>query len=250
MLHTSAYLLARLIGQLVVALPLNRVARVERDGRAFYRKRRRWYAPLLIAASACGTSPPRFMVLRADEWRAQEAALHRLLYGALVRFCPTGELELPACPGVTLAALLASARHTRGERRRALAAAIAALHSLHRLHVGGRPFSHGDATVENVTYDPATGRAHWFDFETAHDPRRPHAWRCADDLRALLFSAAAHLDATTLAETLAAHYPDGPALAELRGLASHLAHWPDPLHLAQARIGYAAHQALCAALQP
>jgi hypothetical protein len=53
-----------------------------------------------------------------------------------------------------------------------------------------RPFSHGDATARNVLCDVARGRATWIDFETLHDPSRTVAWRQADDLRALLWSAA------------------------------------------------------------
>jgi hypothetical protein len=40
--------------------------------------------------------------------------------------------------------------------------------------------------AENVLVDIEVGVAHWFDFETMHDARRPLAWRRADDVRALL----------------------------------------------------------------
>ena len=50
----------------------------------------------------------------------------------------------------------------------------------------GPGFTHGDAMAENVMVDLEAGVAHWFDFETIHDSRRPMAWRRADDVRALL----------------------------------------------------------------
>jgi hypothetical protein len=40
--------------------------------------------------------------------------------------------------------------------------------------------------AENVLIDLEAGVAHWFDFETLHDSRRPIAWRRADDVRVLL----------------------------------------------------------------
>ena len=40
--------------------------------------------------------------------------------------------------------------------------------------------------AENVLVDLQAGVAHWLDFETMHDARRPSAWRRADDVRALL----------------------------------------------------------------
>ncbi|MCH7917983.1 MAG: hypothetical protein IIC50_08345 [Planctomycetes bacterium] len=46
------------------------------------------------------------------------------------------------------------------------------------------------------------GVAHWFDFETLHDLRRPLAWRRADDVRALLVTCLVRTVPEELAETL------------------------------------------------
>lgn len=56
--------------------------------------------------------------------------------------------------------------------------------------------------AENVLVDLNAGVAHWFDFETIHDARRPLAWRRADDVRALLVTCLVRTAPERLAETL------------------------------------------------
>ena len=51
--------------------------------------------------------------------------------------------------------------------------------------------------------DLEAGVAHWFDFETVHDPTRPVAWRRADDVRALLATCLVRTVPEQFAETLA-----------------------------------------------
>ena len=97
-------------------------------------------------------------------------------------------------------------------RKRAIERAVVALAEFHRLG-----YTHGDAMAENVLVDLAprrssgrpehsskggAGVAHWFDFETIHDPRRPMAWRRADDVRALLVTCLVRTGPEKLAETL------------------------------------------------
>ena len=50
--------------------------------------------------------------------------------------------------------------------------------------------------------DREAGAAHWFDFETSHDPSRPMAWRRADDVRALLATCLLRTVSGKLADTL------------------------------------------------
>ena len=50
-----------------------------------------------------------------------------------------------------------------------------------------RLWSHGDATMANVIYDPATDRARLIDFEVLHRRDWPAVKRHADDLLVFLF---------------------------------------------------------------
>jgi hypothetical protein len=147
------------------------------------RKRRRRRAPVLIwlggpLSAVLGTG---VRVLRRGEWEERERRLYAELYGGAVRVEADGALALPVLPGATLARLLDDAVPDTPVRTRAIALAVAALADLHR-----RGLTHADAMAENVMVDLDGDVARWFDFETVHDPRRPVAWRRADDLRALL----------------------------------------------------------------
>jgi hypothetical protein len=84
-----------------------------------------------------------------------------------------------------LGRLLADKMTTGDAKLKALRLAASALGELHRLGE-----THGDATVENIAVDLASERAGWFDFDAVHLPGSAFGLRRADDLRALIFSAA------------------------------------------------------------
>ena len=145
-------------------------------------KRRRVHAPLLVGM---GSVLVRLLdtgvrVLPQREWVERERRLHRALRGTQVEL-EGGTLVLPRLPGATLATILEDRQVPGAQRARAIELAVAALVALHR-----RGFTHGDAMAENVMVDRDAGAAHWFDFETEHEPVRSTEWRRADDLRALL----------------------------------------------------------------
>lgn len=181
------FVLCLALGRLLRAGRYSQARVVERDGERQVRKRRLFYAPLLVRVGEplmrlLGTG---VRVLPTREWEEREREVHGRLRDRTVRIDADGTLVLPYLAGDTLAALLAHPARERGERQRALELAVVALADFHR-----RGFTHGDATAENVLVDleadVEAGAAHWFDFETVHDPRRPIVWRRADDLRALL----------------------------------------------------------------
>jgi hypothetical protein len=159
-------------------------------------KRRRWFGPLLIGP---GNLYMRLLgsgvrILPGADWRARERALHRALHGIELETGPRGWLILPRWPGVVLADHARSRLDPAPARLRGLGAASRALRDLHRVELpradgGCERLSHGDATLRNVLFDPGTGEARWFDFDTAHDPGLAPAWRHGDDLRALVYSA-------------------------------------------------------------
>lgn len=156
---------------------------VHQDGELRVRKYRRWYAPLLVwlGGPLVEILDTGVRVLPQEEWEERERLVYRRLHGLAIRVEANGTLVLPCLAGETLATLLDAPGLEEAVRRRAIERAVVALAAFHRLG-----FTHGDAMAENVLVDLDTGVAHWFDFETIHDSRRPIAWRRADDLRALL----------------------------------------------------------------
>lgn len=238
-------------GAVIAGPPLNSLMRCQSADGLYYLKRRYWYAAVLIASAT--HSRARFRILQVAEWHVWERAVYRQVYNEDVRITVDGALVLPARPGRTLRDVLAT------DRSAGLAGVAAALRALEALHqqlimLPGqppRPFSHADATVANVTYQPGEGQAWWFDFETAHHRHFVHSWCCADDLRALLFSAVAVLGADSvapLAQLVATVYTRSDVRYELRAIARSLLCQPDPWHLAQARLSYNLDRAMALAL--
>jgi tRNA A-37 threonylcarbamoyl transferase component Bud32 len=147
------------------------------------RKRRLFYAPLLIWVSG-----PLFRILNTGvcvlaqrEWEKRECSMYKRLYDASVRIEGDGMLTLPYLPGEPLATLLERRDLDDSVRMRGIELAVIALTEFHRMG-----FTHGDAMAENVMVDLDADVARWFDFETAHDASRAMTWRRADDVRALL----------------------------------------------------------------
>ena len=207
-------------------------------------KRRRWFGPLLIGP---GNLYLRLLgsgvrVLPGAEWRARERTIYLALYGVELEGGPGGRLIFPRWPGVVLADHARSRLDPAPARLRGLGAASRALHDLHRVELpradgGCEPLSHGDATLRNVLFDPGSGEARWFDFDTAHDPRLDPAWRHGDDLRALVYSAVesfADVPVGSLLRTVRDAYPTPGPWEQLRSqLARGVLH-RSPLHFAQA----------------
>ena len=206
-------------------------------------KRRRWFGPLLIGP---GNLYLRLLgsgvrILPGAEWRARERALYRALHGIELETGPRGWLILPRWPGwcwpITLSQLDPAPVRLRG-----LGAASRALKDLHRVELpradgGSERLSHGDATLRNVLFDPGTGEARWFDFDTAHDPGLAPAWRHGDDLRALVYSAVesfADVPVALLLRTVQDAYADPGPWEQLRDRLARGALHFSPLHLAQA----------------
>jgi len=177
---------------------------VDQDGERRVRKRRLFYAPLLIWM---GRLLVRILdtgvrVLPQREWEERERLIYRSLHGTSIRLDADNVLVLPVLAGRTLATLLEDPELGESFRKKAIERAVVALAEFHRLG-----FTHGDAMAENVLIDLAAGpldagAAHWFDFETVHDSRRPMAWRRADDVRALIVTSLVRTVPEKRAETL------------------------------------------------
>jgi hypothetical protein len=172
---------------------------VHEGGERRVRKHRRFYAPLLVwlGGPLVRVLDAGVRVLPQREWEERERTLYRSLRGTSIRIDADGTLVLPCLTGETLATLLEDPELEGSVRTWAIERAVAALAELH--HLG---FTHGDAMAENVMVDLEAGVAHWFDFETVHDPTRPMAWRRADDVRALLTTCLVRTVPEERAETL------------------------------------------------
>jgi serine/threonine protein kinase len=190
------FALCRAFGALLRAGKYAQVRIIQQGGAPVVRKVRRRYARLLIRLgdplfTILGTG---VRVLPRREWEGRERLIYRKVYDASIGVAADGALILPYLAGATLAAVLDEPLLAESERRSAIEWAVSALAAFHRLGL-----THGDAMAENVLIDREAGVARWFDCETLHDPRRPLAWRRADDLRALL--------ATCLLRTAPEHFP-------------------------------------------
>ena len=216
---------------------------------AHVRKRRLWYAPLLVALGGplVRVLDTGVRVLAQAEWEAREGLLYEQLYGKAMQVDDRGHLLLPVLGQRTLAALLEDPRVGETERFRAIELATQALAQFHH-----RGFTHGDAMAENVLVDVEGGLARWFDFETVHDARRSGAWCRADDVRALL-ATSLHRTALPRYERVIRLVMD--AYSDVRIAASVLDAFDSPLHrplsfhLGQAPLSFHQHRAIASLLR-
>ena len=202
------FLLCLVSGRVLRAGRYSTVRIVFEDGELKARKHRRFYAPLLIPAGGLLVRilDTGVRILSQRDWEERERLIYQTLLGSSIRVDTGGTLVLPYLAGATLATLLEDPELAESIRRRAIHLAVVALAEFH-----ARGFTHGDAMAENVMVDLEAGVAHWFDFETVHDRRRPTAWGRADDLRALLATCLLRTTPEQLAETLQLvldRYPD------------------------------------------
>lgn len=249
MIERTWFGLCLLAGGLLRSARYARTEVVSCDGEPVVHKQRRFYAHLLIGLGnllgrLLGTG---VRVLPYRQWVMRERELMAVLYGAPVRWEDNGSMTLPFLPGITLAALLEDADTAPSERRRGIVLATSALA---RLHDSG--YTHADAMAENVMIDLDGGAAHWFDFETIHEPDRPADWRRGDDLRALiatcLLRANEHDRGPELREILEAYPYREPVQYAATAFASALQR-SLPLHLGQAPLSLDAFRQIHALLR-
>lgn len=232
------YVLCSALGRLIRSARYSEVRIPSQDGETQVRKRRLPHAPLLvwIARPLARSLDTGVRVLPQREWEEQERRLYSRLRGASIRIDRDGQLVLPRLAGETLATLLEDPALEESVRKSAIELAVSALAEFHRLG-----FTHGDAMAENVLIDLEAGAAHWFDFETAHDPGRPMDWRRADDLRALAATCLLRTAPEALAEMLELIldvYADDGVTRQLATAFSSAWRRPLTFHLAQARLSF------------
>jgi tRNA A-37 threonylcarbamoyl transferase component Bud32 len=231
-----------LMGRLLRAARYSRAEVIEQAGVRRVRKRRAWYAPLLVWLSGplVRLLDTGVRVLPQRLWEERERDLYRRLYTAEVQVEHDGTLTLPGLAGQPLAAILEGTALDQAGRTEAIALAVTALAELHRAGV-----THGDAMADNVLVDLDGGVARWFDFETVHDANRSPAWRRADDLRALLSTCLVRTPPGAFADVLGRIVETYGDEAVARLVAARFSTvWQRPLAfgLAQAGLSYLAFQ--------
>lgn len=254
-------------GRKLDRIRLNSIRVVDVDGVPYVAKRRHWYAPFLIVLGnfylrRIGAST-RFLPNHA--WQAWESEVYRAAYGHLAQTevhvtgcsnCDSGCLLLPRWSGTTLRDYFASCAHCRTEKQRAVGLAAEELNRLHQLRVRWpdgqlRYFSHGDATVRNVILIEAPLQAKWIDFDMGHVETQPDTWRQADDLRAMLFSAAKWFPPESygeLAEITLGSYGNWPVVERLAENLVAPTCRPNSFQLAQSGLTYDQYRQLNAAV--
>ena len=232
------YGLCLALGRLLRAAKYSKVRIIGQGGELEVRKRRTFYAPLLVRIGGLLVRilDAGVRVLTQREWEERERRLWRVLRGSSIRVDAGGTLVLPCLAGETLARLLEDPELAASVRKVAIERAVVALAELHQLG-----FTHGDAMADNVMVDLDSGVARWFDFETNHDTSRTLDWRRADDLRALLATCVLRTPREKAAETvehIVEVYAD-EGIARLVA-ASFASAWRRPLavHLSQAGLSF------------
>ena len=203
------------------------------------RKHRSFYAPILVWLSSplVKALDARVRVLPQRDWAAREREMYERLYGAPVIVRGSGTLELSYLSGRTLAALLEDHSVPDVARLRGVELAVTALRQLH-----ARGITHADAMADNVMVDLEAGVARWFDFETVHDSDQPLAWRCADDLRALVatcFWRVAVDQRQALVRRIVYAYGDAEVTTLMTDFFRSPLQRPLAFHLGQARLSFA-----------
>jgi hypothetical protein len=235
------YALCLALGYLLRSGRYARTLVVSRGGERDVRKRRLFYAPLLVwmGGPLHRVLNTGVRVLPQREWTERERSMYQRLHGASIRI-DGGTLTLPYLPGETLATLLERRDLDASVRKRAIELAVIALAELHR-----QGFTHGDAMAENVMIDLEAGVARWFDFETMHESSRSTDWCRADDVRALLATCLLRVPPEQFAETVqrvAGRYGDEEMSRLVAMSFSSALRRPLAFHLGQAALSFQSFQ--------
>jgi hypothetical protein len=176
-------------GRWIDRIKINELARITRDGGAYWVKRRRPGAGAIISLGNAffRLAGNRVVILGRDaEWHAWERECSILLHGpaAASQVDEKGRLWLAEFPGRSLSS------HIEDDTAESpiFAAAARELRRAHEFYsptLGGY-WSHGDPHTGNFIYDPVTDNARLMDFEVRHDRTLSAEQRHADDLLVFL----------------------------------------------------------------
>lgn len=195
MINGPTHFAASLAGALIRLVKVNRVTFRKMGDHELVAKERHWLSWLLILPGNLvlrwRQAPVR--VLPTHQWKAWERTVTPFDHACDETSSRT--LTIAKIDGVPLAQLLSHSDLPIEQKLNLISLAATALHGLHQQvretsEFGDVRLSHGDATVRNVMMGLNSDTATWFDFDLRHDLNISAVLRHADDLRALLFSAA------------------------------------------------------------
>jgi hypothetical protein len=137
---------------------------------------------------------PAIQVLPTQEWILWEVVVARSLRRIELQPVKQG-VRFPRLAGESLIGLLKNPNLVEADKLIWIEWASRALADLHQHCVTygtqSIDLSHGDASVTNTMIDTTKQTAAWFDFDLQHDLTAPTVCRQSDDLRSLIFTAAA-----------------------------------------------------------
>jgi hypothetical protein len=181
--------LQRVVAWLMNRVRVNQIQQGILDGVPVFIKRRRsggsiviWFGNRFLTLARSGIC----MFVRADEWVDWEIHCSGLLYPEqpAVKPGPGPSVIVPRVCGSSLRQLL----HRNAAGVNAFVAAARELRRVHQIPCSlyKEAWSHGDLHLDNIVYDPITGRAVLIDFDTRHDFRLSRTQRHSDDLKVML----------------------------------------------------------------
>jgi hypothetical protein len=214
--------LANVASRLVEAIAINSIWEKKRGDRTLVVKRRNLHSEQLAELTnlyfRVASIPIRFWS-KLEEWRQWEIGCFEMLNGDRFHAHASGQRCVVAekLPGETLWDYLNRGTLTR-TMLRAAAAEFRRAHQFWSDEFRAR-WSHGDASVTNVIYDPKTNRARLIDFEIYHAKSLSTAARQADDLLVFLLDLVGTVPSRQwlpFSMTFLEAYGDGEVIARLR----------------------------------
>ena len=173
----------------VDSLKISSTSEKVRRGRRVVIKRRNIYGEQLADLAnlyfRVSSIPIRFWS-KTKDWQRWEVECFKMLNGDRFRACTSGAKTICVdnLPGESLWEHMNRGTLTR-QMLEAAAREYCRAHQLWSDEFAG-PWSHGDASMENVMYNEKTGRVRLIDFELIHEKSLPAKSRQADDLLVFL----------------------------------------------------------------
>jgi hypothetical protein len=214
--------LADVASRLVEAIAINSVWEKKRGNRTVVVKRRNLHSGQLADLTnlyfRVANIPIRFWS-KLDEWRRWEVECFEMLNGDCFHAHASGQRCVVAetLPGESLWEHLNRGTLTK-QMLRSAALEFRRAHQFWSDEFHGR-WSHGDASITNVIYEPKTNRTRFIDFEIYHDKSLSAASRQADDLLVFLLDLVGTVPTRQwlpFATTFLEAYGDREVIAQLR----------------------------------
>jgi hypothetical protein len=242
------HIIAQFLGNLLSSVRLNVLEKRKGIGGTHYLKKRRFYAALLIIASNVYLKISRTHVyfLSRRKWMLWEHQVYKEILGKESQIGDHNTVVLPKLDGAPLSDFLTSKNESEVMKMEAVGWAVSAIEIMHKCQIiwpdgEKRSFSHGDAKVGNIICDAVSKTCYVLDYESIHDARMSSEWRHADDLRAIIYSAAEYIESdlfNQLCRMAIRNYSNKAVLAQLKNYIEILKYCPNVYHFTQGNLGF------------